>query len=393
MTDTLVFSGTANATYTPPAGWTNRGDIFRIGPDGASICGLGSGSYSQLVSDTTASGLYESIVIFDRIAAGSGDSIASLFQDSSRNGFACELGGGTLYCNKQVGGGNAGLIIAAITGLGEPLGINTIRIVWDLVTSDFEVFYNGASVATGSYNDYTANMGAGGAIYRDGLPINITIKQLQSGVVAATTIDTLTTSGSPGLVVGQPFAMTTTGLGTITSITATTAATPAATTSAINLSLPSGDGTGEMKYWVDAQYYPFDGTVSVTASDGTLSATGNFALSLPSDQADVVFNAVETTDNTYLGNALLAAGHPLANGDIGYYPPANGLIISPNSGVSSAIGATTFVLWVHKVSGIIERYDVVINDAGEITDVTGITSRGITSRGITSRHISKRGLS
>lgn len=206
------------------------------------------------------------------------------------------------------------------------------------------------------------------------------------------TINTLTTGGSPGLVVGQPFAMTTTDLATITAVTVTTVATPTATTSAINLALPSGDGTGDMKGWVDGEYYAFPGSVSVAATDSTLTGTGTYTLSIPATHLDVVFDTVETTDNTYIGNKLLAIGHPLANDDRGYYPSGNGLSIGENSGVS-CFGAMTFVLWIQKVSGIMERYDVVINDAGEITEVRGISSRGISSRGISSRHISSRGIS
>jgi hypothetical protein len=179
----------------------------------------------------------------------------------------------------------------------------------------------------------------------------------------STSIDTVTTDGNSGFVVGEPFTYTETGLGTVTGFTVTTAATPAATTDAINLTA----GAGEMKYWVDGEYYPFAGTVIAEATDGAETGSGSFTLSIPADQVAVVFNAVETTDNTYLGNKLLAIGHPLANDDIGYYPPADGLTIGTNSSVSSLIGATTFILWVHKTSGIIERYDVTVNDAGEIT--------------------------
>ncbi len=391
MADILTFSGTPSAVYSPPAGWTNRGDNFRIGLDGASISGGSLGTYSQLVSDTTASGLYESIVTFDRIAAGSGDSIASLFINSSRNGFALEFGsagGGTIYCNKQIGGGNTGLIIPSTSGLGEPLGINTIRVTWNLATGIFEVFYNGVSVAVSTYNDFTAGMNAGGAIYRDGAPINITITQLQSGIVASASIDSVTTDGNPGFVVGRPFTYTKTGLGTITGFTVTTAATPAATTSAINLSA----GAGELKSWIDGDPYPFIGTVEAEADDGTLTGTGNFPLALPAGEVDVTFSTVETTDATYIGTKLAGIGHPLADGDKGYYPTGNGLVISPNSHVS-CLGAMVFVLWVQKLTtGLMERYNVTINDAGEITDVRGISSRGISSRGISSRGISSRGI-
>jgi len=213
--------------------------------------------------------------------------------------------------------------------------------------------------------------------------------KISGGVV--TSIDTLTTDGSPGLVVGQPFAMTTTGLGTITSITITTDATPTATTTATSLSLPAGDGTAAARSWVDGAFYAFPGTVTVVAGDGTLTATGSYTLSMPDDYLDVVFADVETTDDTYIGTKLDDLGHPLEDGDIGYYPVGNGLAIGTNGHISCD-GAMTFVLWIQKLTGVMEMYNVTINDAGEITGATGITSRGITSQGITTRNITTRGI-
>lgn len=204
-------------------------------------------------------------------------------------------------------------------------------------------------------------------------------------------IDTITTDGSAGLVVGEDFAITTTGLGSFTFLYVDTIATPAASVSATTTA-PSGDGTGTMPYWVDGGYYPFIGSVRTTATDGLgNSASATFALSLPDDQLDVVFSAVETTDDTYIGTKLDDIGHPLADGDVGYYPVGNGLAIAENGHIS-CLGAMVFVLWIHKLSGIMEMYTVTINDAGEITDVRGISSRGISSRGISSRHISSRGI-
>jgi len=181
MAEQLTFSGTPNAVYSAPSGWTNRGDNFRMGPDGLSICGGSIGTYSQLVSDTASSGIYRSRVLFDRIAAGSGDSIAATLIDSSRNGIAAEMGGSTIYVQKQVGGSNSGLILS-VADLPEGLGENYIDIILDENEGNFEVLYNGESVAIGVYTDFLSGLNAGGSLYRDGASINITIKELSSDV-------------------------------------------------------------------------------------------------------------------------------------------------------------------------------------------------------------------
>jgi hypothetical protein len=263
-----------------------------------------------------------------------------------------------------------------------------LRIDLTQSTGTYVVKNDGATIGTFVDTTYTSGLVCGLLSRNFGAIKNFTLEYAG----ASTSIDTVTTDGNPGLVIGQPFAMTTTGLGTITGITITTAATPTATTDAINLALPGGDGAGEMKDWVDAEFYAYPGTVIVEATDGVDTASGSYTLSMPDDTVNVIFADVETTDNTYIGTKLNDIGHPLEDGDIGYYPTGNGLAIGTNSHVS-CLGAMVFVLWIQKLDGVMEMYSVTINDAGEITDVTGITSRGITSRGITSRNITSRGLS
>lgn len=187
------------------------------------------------------------------------------------------------------------------------------------------------------------------------------------------TIDSVTTDGNPGLIVGQPFLINTTGLGTLTSVTIKTAATPTAITTALSLSAVGGDGGATMAFWVDTQYYPFIGSVVVTASDGTNTAELAVTLSLPDEYASTTFNSVVTSNNTYIGYWLDLLGKPLLNGDFGYYDnvvPDNYILIRPDSGVE-VISAQTVTLWVHRAAnGIIEGYTVNINDAGEITGLT-----------------------
>lgn len=190
---------------------------------------------------------------------------------------------------------------------------------------------------------------------------------------AATSIDSITTAGNPGLVVGQSFSINTTGLGNLAEVDIQTIGVLGSTVVATSLSAPSGDGGGTMPYWIDGQKYPFPGTVRVSAVEtgGTPNtADGDFTLSLPANYIDVVFSSVSLADNTYLGFALNAIGHPLANNDRGYWPNVNSLNFASNGKISVDLplgGTMTTDLWIQKVDSTMEYYSVTINDSGAIT--------------------------
>jgi hypothetical protein len=209
---------------------------------------------------------------------------------------------------------------------------------------------------------------------------------------ASSSIDSVTTDGNPGLVVGEPFAITTTGLTDLVQVTIQTTGVLGATVPAGSLSAPGGDGTAVMPYWVDAQKFPFIGTASVEATDTIGLPIRDFPLAAPPGFLEVEFEDVETTDDTYIGTKLDEIGRPLEDGDLGYYPAGNGLAIGPNGHIS-CLGAMSFVLWIQKLNSTMYQYNVTVNDAGEVTDVTGISTRGVSSRHISSRGITKRGLS
>lgn len=387
---TLDFTAVADINpYVFPAGWTVINDSFKVQTNALRSVFSDSGQSIVITDNPATTGLLD--VSFTVLQASTvfNDSSGAVFCNSAGNGYAVDIRDTHIYIKpivaKAIGASIANAIVAYVSGA-------AFRATYDLDTNTIDVYQLSVSAVTPALTASSltpqAGMAGGLEVLWENNNSAGLITASVDGFASTETIDTVTTGGSPGFVVGQPFTYTETGLGAVTGFSVFTPSTPAATTAAINLT----PGAAQLKYWEDGQYYPFAGTVTAQGTDGTLTATGSFSLSIPADQVDVIFNSIETIDNTYLGTALLAIGHPLANGDKGYYPPAGGLVISPNSGVSSAIGATTFVLWIHKISGILERYDVIINDAGEITDVTGITSHGITSRSVTSRVVTSRGI-
>lgn len=186
-----------------------------------------------------------------------------------------------------------------------------------------------------------------------------------------TTIDTVTTGGVSGLKVNSGFAITTTGLGNLTNVEIKTAATTAAKVNATSLSAFAGDGNAIMPPVVIGGYYPFLGTVTITATDGPLSAITTRTLSWD-NYLNTIFSGLVTSDATYLAKVLSDAGHPLAEGEMAYYTNANSLMIGSNSSISVIVQdgeSVEVTVYIHKLSGIIEAYKLTISDAGEIIDI------------------------
>lgn len=198
---------------------------------------------------------------------------------------------------------------------------------------------------------------------------------------ASVIINSVTTAGNPGLVVGQVATIATTGLGTLASVAIKTSATPLATVNGTSLSAPSGDGTFTMPYWVNGQKYPFIGTVNVTATDSApLSANADFTLGLPATYISQTFASVLLPDATWLGYVLNAISHPLADNDRAYWPDVNGLTFGADSKISVTLadGATMVTdLWIQKADSTMEYYSLTINAVGEASIGNGIPTTNL----------------
>jgi len=401
---TLDFSAASDVNpYIFPAGWTVIKDSFKVQSNSLRSVFSDTGQSMVITDNPAASGLLDVSLTVVQNSTTFNDWSGMLFVNATGNGFGVEVRDAHIYLVNIVTGAYASSL-GNIAGLVYSSGAE-FRATYDLDINEINVYQlttapgvptptPGTPIFTVSGLTPQSNM-AGGlwVVWENGNAAGI-ITASVDGFASLNTIDSITTDGNPGIVVGEDFEITTTGLGTFDTTYIDTLSTPAAAVAAPTVA-PGGDGTGAMPFWVDGGYYPFIGAVRVTVTDPLgNSASGNFTLSLPPNYASVTFSSVVTSDNTYVGYWLDALGHPLANGDIGYYIniiPGNSLVVAANTKVS-IMSSLVFTLIVHKLSGIIESYSIAVNDSGEITGGTAITSRSIISRSIISRKITSRAI-
>lgn len=208
-------------------------------------------------------------------------------------------------------------------------------------------------------------------------------------------IATILTGGNDGLKVGQSLAITTGSMATLTQVSVKTLSTPAASVDFSALSAPSGSGTAVMPMWVNGGFYPFSGTVTVTATDGTKTTDTTRTLAIDDTYLEVVLSGVLHTDSHYLDFWIRAKSiTPLANGDHIYWLFGNGLNFDPTS-LSSCLDPMTSGIFIHRANGKIEQYNVTFAAGGNITaldipsSIPRITSSNITSRNITQRNLTQ----
>lgn len=228
-------------------------------------------------------------------------------------------------------------------------------------TKDVNVnFTSGGALNVGYEND-TANTSnstassVGGGHY-------LTMHVMNYEVFAAITVDDINgDTVNPDIDVAATNTATTTGLGTITSLTIgdgtrTLAAIP---------SMPSGDGTFAFTWpYADGVVAPLFGSVTATFGDGTNSAAMVGNTPVPSGYASVTFSGATDIGDYYLGHALT-----LPDGMRMYYPIANGAVVNPDGSLGFTSLPYTFNTMLHNVHS---------GGDGTITSVTvDITATGV----------------
>lgn len=383
---TLSFSGgTFGAAYTVPGSHVGYGSWKYPGAANDQVF-ANNGTFAQMVDASTITSNFtgSTIVAWGGTADSSEAAVCCI--NAAQTGWSAIFTGTTVLLRKEVAGSGGATITAAVTSGLTTAGDYTIGWTFNPTTGAITVSVNSVQKTTGTYTDTLT--GLRGGIQNFNASNGHAFKNIITNQVATYTVDTVTTGGSSGLKVGQPFAFTTTGLTSVTATLAQTAALPAAQTTGINIVQTAGDGTAATRFFVDGQYMPFAGSVTFTATGPEGSPTKTIPFAIPDDHLDVQFGAVSLQDATYLGYTLNAIGHPLASGDRAYWVNSNSLVYATD-GKISCLSAMTSLLWVHKNSGIIEGYTVQINDAGAITNTTKISTRRNTSAHISSRKATK----
>ena len=189
---------------------------------------------------------------------------------------------------------------------------------------------------------------------------------------------TLVISGT--ITIGTAKAFTTTGLSSVTGVTITTSGGGSV---AASYTWSAGSGTLTAPAWTDNTSYPYLGAVTVTATDGSFTPSQASTLVIQSGYAAETFASVYDSDDSYIGYPFDQAGDPLLDGDIVYYPTANGFVINPDSSYE-----------INRLQPV----DIVIHRASDkkvylYTLVLGNEDSGVSSPGISLLKISTRGIS
>lgn len=382
--------------YSLPSGWNLINDSLKV-VSGAFKCAYsGNGFTCAAVDSPLSSGVID--VNFNILQANNvfGDYSGIFFLTESGNGYFAGSQGNEFYIWNVLSFNIGSSIIHTpiVWSAGDEF-----RVSFDTANGTINIYHVPSSNVTPAAfaNGLTHNplMTYGFGIARtnaDGSGITSVTAQVQS----SGSIDSIQTDGVSGLKVGSQFSISTTGLGDLSSVLAETSGIATAKTEAINLVAIGGDGTGDIPFFSDGEYMPFPGLVTVAATDSASSPSTNVPFSIPDDHIDTQFGVVSLHDNTYIGKKLADIGRDILPGDFGYWKNENSLVFHENGKISVDVesgGTVLAILWLQRsASGIMEGYNLTINDAGEITGISSLTQKGLTSAGLTSKGLTRSSL-
>lgn len=346
----LTFSGgTANATYTPPAGWTSYDSGF-VFSDATSIKNA-SATFGVILNDALSGGTLTSKISF--VADSSGAPIVGIgFMTPALSGFIAQIAPASdTFTIALMTSGVDGTVLAsgAISTFTSMTDGNPYDLWVDFNAGTNSIVFKLAGVTLAS-TTYTGGVSAlrGGTACYNNTNNKITAIEVSSGT--SYSIDTLTTPiplGSTGNTIN------TTGLGTLSSLTI-------GGVSVSSLSATGGDGTFSAPAWADGVVGLLVGTgQTVIAGDGTNTATvstGN--VTAPSGNSTVILTSVNTS-TAYLGGQM-----SLSVGDQIMFPTAASLSTATNYiDVDGGIYTTftgTQVIYKRSVStGVVTRITLI----------------------------------
>lgn len=301
MSISLTFTGSAGSTYTPPGSaalygamvYNAAGNGIRPTPD----------NFSQLIDAISAetTGYAEAIIDFTGVSAGAEAGLC--FIDGTRSGFSLIITSSSLVLRKEVSG-SPGPTITSLSTTNS--GSATYRLSITLATGAVVVTKDSVQVLTGTYTDIVSGLRPGLQSYiYGGTGASYGSLTTSTGTGIARTIDSI---GSSGVVTigATGTAITTTGLGTLTSLTIGGVAVTA-------LSATGGDGTFTTPVMAEGLSVGLIGAaVGVIAGDGTNTASTTCTLVLPTGWSYITLAGTLNTSTTSL---LYNAAPAVAAGD------------------------------------------------------------------------------
>ncbi len=241
---------------------------------------------------------------------------------------------------------------------------------WDVVLngSAVEVFVKGVSKIAVTE---TANQSSQYVGIRGTTTLNNYIDSIEIFTAAVTDVNGAGTTKTP-VNVGSTSTVTCSGMGNITSVTAT--GTSGFVSNAIP-SMPSGVGTISWSWpWADGSIQAQFGDVSMVFSDGATTATITETLTLPSSHSPVTLSGATNLSPYHLGSVLT-----LDDDKKIYYANANGVVILPNGAISSSKVPLDIDMLLHSVQGggdgSITRIVVSLTSSGVVVSTNGIARK------------------
>lgn len=301
MSISLTFTGSAGSTYTPPGTATLYGAMvynaagngIRPTPD----------NFSQLIDVIAAETTGYSEAVIDFTGASGGSEAGLCFIDGTRSGFSLIITSSSLVLRKEISG-SAGSTIASLSTTNS--GSATYRLSITLSTGAVVVTKNSVQVLTGTYADIVSGLHPGIQSYiYGGTGASYASLTTSTGTGVARTIDSI---GSSGVVTlgAAGSAITTSGLGTLTSLTINGVAVTA-------LSATGGDGTFTAPAMAEGLSVGLLGSsVGAIAGDGTNTASTTCTLALPVGWSYVTLSG---TLNTSTASLLYNAAPAVAVND------------------------------------------------------------------------------
>lgn len=301
MSISLTFTGSAGSTYTPLGTATLYGAMvynaagngIRPTPD----------NFSQLIDVIAAETTGYSEAVIDFTGASGGSEAGLCFIDGTRSGFSLIITSSSLVLRKEVSG-SAGPTITSLSTTNS--GSATYRLSITLATGAVVVTKDSVQVLTGIYTDIVSGLHPGIQSYiYGGTGASYASLTTSTGTGVARTIDSI---GSSGVVTlgAAGSAITTSGLGTLTSLTINGVAVTA-------LSATGGDGTFTAPAMAEGLSVGLLGSsVGAIAGDGTNTASTTCTLALPVGWSYVTLSG---TLNTSTASLLYNAAPAVAVND------------------------------------------------------------------------------
>lgn len=357
MTASLTFIGTPGANYTVPGTHTLVGDPLKFNLDGISVYTDG---FTQFVDNALCTGNCSVETLLDWNTPGSGSEAGHCYLNTSLTGFSLILQGTNVKLRKEVAG-SGGADIATTTRT--ITGITTISTSFNTSTGAISVKENGVEFLTGTYTDTLSGLRGGIQHYYPG-----------GGTQLYRTLNTVTSASSASIddinsggvirVGSTGNTISTTNLGTLTTLTV-------GSVSATSISAIGGDGTFSMPAFVDGGTYQLLGTKTVTAGDGTDSATLSKTLDAPTNYAYVTLSG---TLNTTITGVLYNFSPAAVVTDQIAYDSTKGTVDAQGNYEGDFDGTQT--MWHIKASdGVTRSYDVITGAGSGLTvNLTGVSA-------------------